>query len=122
VPVRLIYLVLCRLIQWLTLLPQADAARDVEILVLRHENAILRRTNLHPRLDWTYPGFPPPGPASCNAGTTRRRRFLVGRGVGDPGMTGRSDWAIPQLSRQARDRDARLPSVSVERATSSSPV
>jgi putative transposase len=53
VPVRLIYLVLCQLIQWLTLLPQADAAKDVEILVLRHENAILRRTNPKPRLDWT---------------------------------------------------------------------
>lgn len=52
-PVRLIYLVLCRLIQWLTLLPQADAAKDVEILVLRHENAVLRRTNPKPRLDWT---------------------------------------------------------------------
>jgi hypothetical protein len=54
VPVRLIYLVLCRLIQWLlTLLPQTGAAKDVEILVLRHENEILRRANLKPRLHWT---------------------------------------------------------------------
>jgi putative transposase len=53
VHVRLIYLVLCRLAQWPRLLSRTDAAKDVEILVLRHENAILRRTSPTPRLDWT---------------------------------------------------------------------
>ena len=27
-------------------------SKDVQILVLRHENAILRRTNPKPRIDW----------------------------------------------------------------------
>lgn len=52
-PVRLIYLMSCRLIRWLALLPGSDTAKDVEILILRHENTILRRTNPRPRLDWT---------------------------------------------------------------------
>jgi transposase len=49
----LIYLVLCRITGWLALLTQTSAAKDVEILVLRHENAVLRRQNPKPRLDWT---------------------------------------------------------------------
>jgi hypothetical protein len=42
---RLLYLALRRTTQWLSLLARSSAAKDVEILVLRHENAILRRTN-----------------------------------------------------------------------------
>lgn len=36
-PVRLIYLVLCSMTGWLALLTKTSAAKDVEILVLRHE-------------------------------------------------------------------------------------
>jgi len=42
----------CRLAEGLTLLAKTSAAKDVEILVLRHENAVLRRANPTPRLDW----------------------------------------------------------------------
>ncbi|MGW3614317.1 integrase core domain-containing protein [Micromonospora sp. NPDC005163] len=49
---RLIYLVFCRIAGWLALLACTTAAKDVEILVLRHENAVLRRQNPTPRLDW----------------------------------------------------------------------
>lgn len=49
---RLLYLVFCRVLGWLTLLRSSSAAKDVEILVLRHENAVLRRTNPKPRLNW----------------------------------------------------------------------
>jgi putative transposase len=49
---RLLYFVFCRVCGWLTLLMSTSAAKDVEILVLRHENAVLRRTNPKPRLDW----------------------------------------------------------------------
>jgi hypothetical protein len=50
---RLLYFMLCRVLGWLMLLRSTSAAKDVEILVLRHENAVLRRQNPKPRLDWT---------------------------------------------------------------------
>jgi len=48
----MLYLMFCRLAEGLTLLAKTSAAKDVEILVLRHENAVLRRANPTPRLDW----------------------------------------------------------------------
>ena len=46
------YLILVRLCGWLVLLGRSRASKDVELLVLRHEVAVLRRTNPRPRLDW----------------------------------------------------------------------
>ena len=49
---RLLYLIFCRLLSWLTQLPRASSSKDIELLVLRHEVAVLRRTTPKPRLDW----------------------------------------------------------------------
>ena len=49
---RLAYLILARVLSWLTLLARSEAAKDVEILVLRHEVAVLRRHNPRPTLSW----------------------------------------------------------------------
>ena len=49
---RLAYLLLARVLSWLTLLARSEAAKDVEILVLRHEVDVLRRHNPRPTLSW----------------------------------------------------------------------
>jgi hypothetical protein len=51
-PIRLVYLVFARICSWLVLLSLSAASKDVELLVLRHEIAVLRRTQPRPRLDW----------------------------------------------------------------------
>ena len=49
---RLLYLIFARLCSWLILLGRSAASKDAELLVLRHEVAVLRRANPRPRLDW----------------------------------------------------------------------
>ena len=48
---KLAYLTLCRSIRLLVLLARGDAAKDLEILVLRHQLTVLRRQTPRPRLE-----------------------------------------------------------------------
>jgi hypothetical protein len=50
--VRLIYRSLAVLLSWLTLSARSSASKNAEVLVLRHEVAVLRRGNPRPRIDW----------------------------------------------------------------------
>jgi putative transposase len=48
---RLVYLALCRSVEFLALLTRRDAARDLEILVLRHQLTVLQRQTSRPKLE-----------------------------------------------------------------------
>ena len=71
---QLIYLMFSKLLGWMVLRTRSDATKDIEILVLRHQLAVLRRRTPRPRMTLdrprpdrrphpTAPRPPPPRPA-----------------------------------------------------------
>jgi hypothetical protein len=51
VSLRLLYLILLQVLGLILMMGRTTSSKDVELLVLRHEVAVLRRTNPTPRLD-----------------------------------------------------------------------
>ena len=49
---RLLYLIMIQVFGWLVLLGRSEASKNAEVLVLRHEVAVLRRQVAHPKPDW----------------------------------------------------------------------
>jgi hypothetical protein len=50
--IRVLYLMFARICGWLILLSRSTASKDAELLVLRHEIAVLRRAQPRSRPDW----------------------------------------------------------------------
>jgi putative transposase len=48
---KLVYLTVCRSVQLLVLLAHGEAAKDLELLVLRHQITVLRRQLPRPKLE-----------------------------------------------------------------------
>ncbi|MFT9474554.1 hypothetical protein [Streptomyces sp. 11-1-2] len=84
--VRLVYLIGTRTFAWLFLMSRSSAAKNAEILILRHELAVLRRQVTAPK-----PGWPDRAllavltrliPKPCaNAGSSPRAPCWPGTGV-----------------------------------------
>jgi hypothetical protein len=50
---KLIYQLFAKLLSWTVLRTRSTAANEIEILVLRHQLAVLQRRTPRPRISWT---------------------------------------------------------------------
>ena len=83
---RLLYLIFIRLLGWLVLLGRSSRSKDIEILILRHQLAVLRRQVARPRLSWAdravvtaLAGLLPTNPSAWHAGHARHAAALARR-------------------------------------------
>jgi hypothetical protein len=113
VSLRLLYLIFLQVFGMVLLMGRTSAAKDVELVVLRHEVAVLRRANPRPRLDWAdcSRAAIAPGALRCHRLVTpdtilRWHRRLVRRRWTYPNWVGRppiDDSLVAFVVRMARE-------------------
>ncbi|GAA0980611.1 hypothetical protein GCM10009555_047410 [Acrocarpospora macrocephala] len=70
---RLLYLITVRVFGWLVVMGRSQASKDVEIMVLRHEVAVLRR-----QVAWPSPVWADRAVLAALTGCCRRDCGLIG--------------------------------------------
>ena len=83
---RFAYLAVLRVSGWLVLLARSDRAKDVEILILRHQVAVLQRHVKTPRLSWADRAVLAALARLLPRGHLRQLRLIVSRGPCCAGM------------------------------------
>ncbi|MEU8363085.1 hypothetical protein AB0C27_44435 [Nonomuraea sp. NPDC048882] len=112
---RLLYLIFVRLAGWLVLLGRSYRSKEAEILVLRHQVAVLRRQVARPRLSWADRAV-----ISALArllSPSGRRRLFVTRLPADRWGTRRSGLPGGRLHRMAPLEEGRHRSSAATRGT-----
>jgi hypothetical protein len=99
---RLLYLIVLRKFGWIALLSRSQASKDAEILVLRHQLAVLRRQITAPRASWADRAIlsmclPIPLQPS-----TAQTRSAIGRLSADPNTTAAAAMAKQAFSQATR--------------------
>src|SRR5215207_8951660 len=88
---RLIYLMFSKVLGWIVLHIRSDTTKDIEILVLRHQLAVLQRRTPRPRMDAHE--------ARPTRATRHQRRSAR---PGDPPGHRESDMGVPAAPRRTR--------------------
>jgi hypothetical protein len=106
VSLRLLYLIFIRVCGRLVLLGRSSASKNAELLMLRHEAAVLRRATARPRLDWADRAVLA-APIRNLPGRLRAHRLVAWRNVLTPCLTNSASGAdvacsMPDMSSRPR--------------------